>query len=170
MVHKFYLHNAELVLCITTILCLEEVELAGGRLCHLHDTAEGILILAGALEADGDLVGLHALGGCQMDVAEAALCLAAPDELFAGIDLQGIAAQTPAGEFEADVIDDSLLTEAIGNPSCGESTVVFPLGEFVVIEAASSVLAVIAGLGRSDGNAAGLLGVGRSERCLATKE
>ena len=44
---QFYLYDTQLTLCLTTILGLEQVKLSCGRLGYLHDTAKGILVLAG---------------------------------------------------------------------------------------------------------------------------
>ena len=167
---ELYFYDAELVLGLAAVLGLEEVELAGGGLSHFHDAAEGVFVFSGTLQADGDLIGGHALGGREMDVAEAALCLAAPDELVAGIDLQGVAAQTPACELEADVVDDGLLRQLIGNPGGGEAAIVLPLREFVVVEAADGMLAVVACCGREDRDAAGEVCVRGGEGCFGAEE
>ena len=58
----------------------------------------------------------------------------------------------------------------IGDPGGGEAAVVLPFGEFVVVIASDGVVAVVAGAGRDDVYAAGLLGVGGGERCGATVE
>ena len=58
---------------------------------EFSDTSEGIFVFAGSFEADSDLVGFHKLGGRQVDVAEASLCFAAPDEGIISIDFEGIA-------------------------------------------------------------------------------
>ena len=76
---------------------------------------------------------LDSLGGRQMDIAEATFRLTAPDELFAGIDFEGITTQTPTCELQADIIDDRLLLEFVGNPGGRETTVVLPFRQLVVI-------------------------------------
>ena len=44
---EFYLHDAQLVLGVAAVLGFEEVEFTCGRFCHLYDTSESILVLAG---------------------------------------------------------------------------------------------------------------------------
>jgi len=46
-----------------------------------------------------------------VDVTQAALRLAAPDETFASVYLEGIAAQAPACELDADVVDEGFFAE-----------------------------------------------------------
>ena len=105
-----------------------------------------------------------------MNIAQAALCLTAPDEFLAGIDLKGIAAQAPPSEFETDIVDDSLSLELIGDPGGRETTVVFPLGEFIIVKAARGVFAVVASSGGNDVDTASQLLIRGGEGRLATKE
>ena len=44
---EFYLHDAQFALGVATVLGLKEVEFTCSRLGHFHDTAKGILVLAG---------------------------------------------------------------------------------------------------------------------------
>ena len=130
----FNLDDAEFAVGAATVLSFVQIQFACGGLGHLRDTAKGILVLAGSLQADGNLVGLNSLGRCPVNVAETALGLASSDEGFASIDFDGITAQAPAGELQADVVDDGLLGQTVCNPGGGEPAVVLPLRELVVVE------------------------------------
>ena len=90
-----------------------------------------------------------------MDVTQTAWCLATPYQLLACVNLQRIAAQPPAGQFQADVADDGLALQLISNPGGRKSAVILPLRQFVVIEAACGMLRVIARLGCLDAYANG---------------
>ena len=89
---KFDFHDTEFVLGFATIRGLEEVEFASGGFCHLDDASKGIFVFTRATQSDGNVVGLHLSGRFQVDITEASLSLAVPDELFAGIDFEWITA------------------------------------------------------------------------------
>ena len=71
-----------------------------------------------------------------MHITQTTGCLAAPDESLAGIDLQRIAAQAPAGELQTDVAYDGLALQPIRDPSRRQLSIVLPFRQFVVIVAA----------------------------------
>ena len=84
---KLHLYDAELVAGLVAIFGLEEVEFACGRLYHLYDLAEGIALLGGSLQTDGNLIGQDGVLDVQVDVSKALLGVALPDELLACKDL-----------------------------------------------------------------------------------
>ena len=62
------LYDAKLALRIAAMLGPEEVELSCGGLSHLHDTTEGILVLTGTSQTDGDFVSLDMLSRLQVHI------------------------------------------------------------------------------------------------------
>ena len=91
-IREFYFHDAELVFGVAALFGLEEVEFACGGFGDFDDSAESIFILASPFEPNSDLISLYAMVGCEVNVAQAALGLATPDERFSGIDFKRIAA------------------------------------------------------------------------------
>ena len=74
-----------------------------------------------------------------MDIAQAALRLTTPDQLLTRIDLQRIAAQAPTRQLQADVVNDRLTIQLIGDPTRCKPAIVLPFGEFIIIEAVDSM-------------------------------
>ncbi len=138
MFNKFYFHDTQLTLCLSTVPGFEQIQLASDRLSQLRYSSKSILILTGTFQTDGNFVGLHTLGRCQMDISQTTFCLTAPDKLFASIHLYRITAQTPTGQLQANIINNRFLRQFIGYPSRRESSVVFPFRQFIIIIAANT--------------------------------
>ena len=61
-----------------------------------------------------------------MDITKTLFSLAAPDELFAGIDFKRIALASPSVELDADIVYGSRFLQPVRNPSIGQNAVTFP--------------------------------------------
>ena len=168
MFNKFYFYNTQLTLCLSTVPGFEQIQLASDRLSQLRYSSKSILILTGTFQTDGNFVGLHTLGGCQMDITQTTFCLTAPDKLFASIHLYRITTQTPTGQLQANIINNRFLRQFIGYPSRRESSVVFPFRQFIIIIAANGMLTVIASLSRHDIYTTGVLFKRWSYRCFSS--